>query len=61
VFEDATGALGSNLVGRYEDSREFGVYSDTALPQYAAWMVGQGTVEGYRYPRLALDLVAHPS
>jgi hypothetical protein len=60
VFEDATGPLGYNTVGRYEDSREFGVNSDTALPQYAGWMVGQGTVEGYRYPRLSLDLVAHP-
>ena len=60
VFEDATGPLGSGIVGRYEDSREFGVYSDTALPQYAGWMVGQGTVEGARYPRLSLDLVAHP-
>src|SRR4051812_8470636 len=60
VFEDVTGPLGSALVGRYEDSREFGVFSDTALPQYAGWMVGQGTVEGYRYPRLSLDLVAHP-
>jgi hypothetical protein len=60
VFADATGPLGYNIVGRYEDSREFGVYGDTALPQYAGWMVGQGTVEGYRYPRLSLDLVAHP-
>ena len=61
VFEDATGPLGSGIVGRYEDSREFGVLGDAALPQYAGWMVGQGTVEGYRYPRLSLDLVAHPS
>jgi len=60
VFEDATGPLGSTIVGRYEDSREFGVSSDTALPQYAGWMVGQGTAEGYRYPRLSLDLRAHP-
>ena len=60
TFVDATGPLGSTVVGRYEDSREFGVYSDLALPQYAGWMVGQGTVEGYRYPRLSLDLVAHP-
>ena len=60
VFEDATGPLGSGVVGRYEDSREYGVQTDTALPQYAGWMVGQGTVEGYRYPRLSLDLVAHP-
>lgn len=60
VFEDATGPLGSGIVGRYEDSREFGVLGDAALPQYAGWMVGQGTAEGARYPRLSLDLTAHP-
>jgi hypothetical protein len=60
VFEDAAGPLGSGVVGRYEDSREFGVLGDAALPQYAGWMVGQGTAEGVRYPRLSLDLKAHP-
>jgi hypothetical protein len=60
VFADATGPLGYNVVGWYEDSRDFGVYSDAALPQYAGWMVGQGTQEGYRYPRLSLNLARHP-
>lgn len=64
VYEDAGpptgGPLGWGIVGRYEDSLTTGCRDDTALVQYAGWMVGQGTVEGYRYPRLSLDLVATP-
>lgn len=58
VFTDDTGPLGTGLVGRYDDSSAVNVYTDTALPLYASWAVMQGTVEGYRYPRLALDLTA---
>lgn len=57
---DYTGPLGANIVGRYDDGREFDCRDDLALPHYASWMVAQGTAEGYRYPRLALDLRAHP-
>jgi hypothetical protein len=60
LFEDVTGPLGSGIVGRYEDSQAYGCRDDSALAQYAGWMVGQGTVEGYRYPRLSLNLTAHP-
>jgi hypothetical protein len=60
LFEDTTGPLGSGVVGRYDDSREVGVRDDSALVQYAGWAVGQGTVEGYRYPRLSLNLTRHP-
>lgn len=59
-YIDNTGPLGANIVGRYDDSRTVDCRDDTALPQYASWMVFQGTVEGYRYPRLSLDLRAHP-
>jgi hypothetical protein len=60
MFLDETGALGSNTIGRYDTSATVGVRDDSALVQYAAWMVAQGTVEGYRYPQLSLDFVAHP-
>lgn len=60
MFVDDAGPLGTNLIGRYDDSLTVGVRDDSALVQYAAWMVGQGTVEGYRYPRLSLDFRAHP-
>jgi hypothetical protein len=64
VFEDVGpptgGPLGSGILGRYDDSRQVNCRDDSALAQYAGWMVGQGTVEGYRYPRLTLNLVANP-
>ena len=60
VFADDTGPLGTGLVGRYDDSLAVNVYTDQALPLYASWAVMQGTVEGYRYPRLALNLTARP-
>jgi hypothetical protein len=60
MFLDETGPLGTALIGRYDSSLTVGVRDDSALVQYAAWMVGQGTVEGYRYPQLTLDFRAHP-
>ena len=60
AFTDTTGPLGSNIIGRYDNSFGVGVQSDAALVQYAAWAVFQGTAEGYRYPRLTLNLTARP-
>ena len=60
TYTDETGPLGYKIVGRYDNSVEVGVQSDAALIQYAAWAVHQGTVEGYRYPRLTLNLTARP-
>ena len=60
VYEDQTGPLGWGIVGRYEDSLTTDVIADSALIQYAAWMVHQGTCEGYRYPQLGLNLTRHP-
>jgi hypothetical protein len=60
MFLDQTGPLGTTIVGRYDDSLTVTCQRDSALPQYAGWMVGQGTIEGYRYPRLSLNLRAHP-
>lgn len=60
VYVDTTGPLGSDVVGRYDDSLTTDVIADAALIQYAAWMVHQGTVEGYRYPQLCLNLAAAP-
>jgi hypothetical protein len=60
VYADDTGPLGGDVVGRYDNSLTVGVRDDGALVQWAGWMVGQGTVEGYRYPRLALNLTARP-
>lgn len=60
VYLDSTGPLGANIIGRYDNSLTVNCQRDTALPQYASWAVFQGTTEGYRYPRLTLDLTARP-
>jgi hypothetical protein len=60
IQEDVTGALGSAVVGRYDDSIEVNVEKDTSAQYYAGWLVHTGTVEGYRWPRLTLNLRANP-
>lgn len=61
VAEDTTGPLGTNAVGIYSGSETFGSMVDDTMPHYAAWMVHQGTVQGYRYPKLVVDLAATPA
>ncbi|GAA2543631.1 hypothetical protein [Pseudonocardia hydrocarbonoxydans] len=60
VLEDATGPLGVQTIGLYDDSIDVNVQGDEALPLYAGWLLAKGTVEGYRYPTLTVDLLATP-
>lgn len=60
VFEDVNGPLGTSSVGTYDSSLTIPVASDAAVLQYASWAVALGTVEGYRYPSVELDLAATP-
>lgn len=61
VAEDITGPLGTNAVGTYDASTTLNVAADTSLPDFASWYVHKGTIEGYRYPSIDLDLKAAPS
>lgn len=56
VYEDEDGPMGSHVVGLYDDSRSIAVEHDADLLDQAAWLVHLGTVEGYRYPDVALNL-----
>ena len=60
IYEDTTGPLGSQIIGRYDDSITVNVELDGSTFYYAGWLVHTGTVEGYRWPRLGLDLAANP-
>lgn len=60
VYEDSTGPLGTNTVGTYDSSLTIPVASDAAAIQYASWLVSLGTVEGYRYPSIEVDLAKNP-
>lgn len=61
AFEDAAGPLGTGVVGIYDSSIEVNAAVDAEVLNYASWAVHLGTVEGYRYPALSLDLRATPS
>lgn len=60
VYEDTDGPLGSEVIGRYDDSLTVNVNVDSATLQYAGWLVHTGTVEGYRWPSLTINLAANP-
>lgn len=54
--EDTDGPLGTAAVGIYDDSVTINCETDAQLPDYAGWLIHTGTVEGYRYPRVEMDL-----
>lgn len=60
LFENTDGPASTAAVGVYDGSETISVKSDDALPQYAGWLVGKGSVPGYRYPTVAIDLAANP-
>ncbi|MFD4250395.1 hypothetical protein ACFWQL_11715 [Amycolatopsis thermoflava] len=53
---DTDGPMGTNTIGVYDSSLEVNSQTDKDVPYYAQWAVHLGTVEGYRYPTLLLEL-----
>jgi hypothetical protein len=60
VYEDTDGPLGSVAIGLYDTSETVNLYSDSQAQNFAAWMVHLGTVEGYRYPSVTVNLRENP-
>jgi hypothetical protein len=57
--EQTDGPMGTDPItgaGRYEKSTTLSLYEDDQAYHAAGWRVCLGTVNGYRYPRLALKL-----
>lgn len=61
TFQDTTGPLGTTAIGTYDESVTVNAWKDAAALQYASWYVRRGTIEGYRYPNLSIDLARNPS
>ncbi|WP_146147528.1 hypothetical protein [Prauserella shujinwangii] len=61
VYEDRDGPLGTNTIGLYDGEVSVNVGLVDLLRDYAAWVVHKGTVEGYRFPSVSLNLRATPS
>lgn len=60
TYEDEDGPLGTSQIGVYDHSVSFNVDNSSGLVNYAAWIVHLGTAEGYRYPRMLIDLAHSP-
>lgn len=61
TFEDVDGPLGTDEIQDYDSTLTVNAATDAVLPARAGWEVHKGTVEGFRYPRLNLDLAATPT
>jgi len=61
MYEDVTGNLGTNNVGKYVSALTSNHDDDDDTANRAAWEVHKGTVEGLRYPVVNLDFTNIPS
>jgi hypothetical protein len=61
TYSQVSGPKGTDAIGVYDTSLTVNVQSDGVLPYYASWLTHLGTVEGFRYPNLNLDLYAVPA
>jgi len=58
--EDATGPMGTGEIREYDDSETYNLWSDERLPDFASWAVAAGTIYGYRFPSLVIDVSKIP-
>lgn len=54
--KDQSGPMGTDNIGVYDSSATVSLYKPFAADQYANWLLRKGTVEGYRYPTLGIDV-----
>lgn len=62
IYEDDSGPLGVNTVGEYlaELSGSPNYSNDTPVKNRSRWLVHQGTVRGFRYPQLLVNVRTIP-
>lgn len=57
---DENGPLGTSEVGLYDDQLDVNIRDDFRLTDFAGWLVDLGTQQELRWPRIKINLVAHP-
>lgn len=60
LAQQDTGILGTAAIGEYSDSKTVNTWDTSTLADVAGWLVHLGVMEGFRYPKLNLNLVAQP-
>lgn len=60
TYGQPDGQLGTEAIGDYETTLTVNPATEDVLTDYGSWLVHLGTWEGFRYPRLNLDLAAVP-
>jgi hypothetical protein len=58
--EDTDGPMGTAAIGVYDTSLDVSGFYSTGVSNIAGIRLARGTVEGYRHPRLQLDLARNP-
>ena len=61
TYEDVLGPLGTAAIGVYDDAVTVNCMADDSTVDFAKWFVALGTVAGYRYPSVTVDLAASPT
>lgn len=56
THEDTDGPKGVDEIGLYDDSQTYNCRLDESLSHFASWAVAAGTIEGYRFPELSVDV-----
>lgn len=60
TYEQVDGPLGTATVGLFDSSATVNTWRDESAIQYASLMVARGTLPGYRYPSVVVDVAATP-
>lgn len=60
-YTQTAGNLSTDNVGVYDNSIELNIQTDGPLAARAGWEVSKGTLEGFRYPSLAINLRKIPT
>lgn len=61
TYEDVAGPMGTSKIGIYDSSITVNITQDSDVIDYASWLVHLGTIVGYRWPKLQLDLAKRPA
>ena len=61
TVEQVTGPMGTDTIGTEDAQATVNIDTDTRLAGHANWLVSLGTVPGFRFPTIGLNMLSIPS